>query len=306
MKTSHIFWGVFFISIGGLVLLGNLTTLNFTWHSAWKFWPMVLVLIGVSILVKNKFGKGIVAGLAALVLALTLYASVSATTNLFHNNINFVFDDDYNSVYDTTNYIEDFSDSIKTATINFKGGAGEFKLITPTDKLAKFHAEGYEENYIVNRNDNGAHSEIDFNMKNTKIRLGKNNYRNNVEISLNSKPEWELNFDVGAASLDLDLTPYKVSKVDVDMGAAALKIKFGDLTDLTRFKLNAGASDIDILIPDSTGCEINSDVALSSKNYEGFKKVSKHYYRTENFDTSKKRIYLEIDGGVSSIDVRKY
>ena len=54
MKTSHIFWGIFFIAIGGLVLLGNLTALNFTWHSAWKFWPTVSVLIGVSILVNNR------------------------------------------------------------------------------------------------------------------------------------------------------------------------------------------------------------------------------------------------------------
>ena len=70
MKTSNIFWGVFFIAIGGLILLGNYTALNFTWHSAWKFWPMVLVLIGVSILVKNQIGKGIVAGLAAFCFSL--------------------------------------------------------------------------------------------------------------------------------------------------------------------------------------------------------------------------------------------
>jgi len=94
MKTSNIFWGVFFISIGSLVLIGNLTDLNFTWNSAWKFWPMVLVLIGVSILVKNQIGKGIVAGIAALVLALTLYASVSATTNLINDDFEINFDDD--------------------------------------------------------------------------------------------------------------------------------------------------------------------------------------------------------------------
>ena len=62
-------------------------------------------------------------------------------------------------------------------------------------------------------------------MKGNRIKFGNNNYKNSVEMSLNSKPEWELNFDVGAASLDLDLTQYKISKVDIDMGAAALNIK---------------------------------------------------------------------------------
>lgn len=306
MKTSHIFWGIFFLSIGGLLLIGNFTELDFTWDAAWKFWPLVLVLIGVSILVKNQIGKNIVGGLAGLILAITLYASFSATTNLFHNDLNFVFDDEYNSDYDTTYFFQEYNDSIKTATLNFNGGAGSFKILMPTDKLAEFKTEGYGGNYNLKANDNGIHSDIIFNMKNSKIKFGNNNHHNSVEISLNSKPDWELNFDVGAASVDLDLTPYKVSKVDIDMGAAALNIKFGDLADVVRFKINAGASDINILIPDSVGCEINSDAALSSKHYEGFNKVSKNLYRTDNFDTAKKKMYIEIDCGVSSIDVKKY
>jgi hypothetical protein len=28
MKTSHIFWGVFFLTIGGLLLLGNFTGIS--------------------------------------------------------------------------------------------------------------------------------------------------------------------------------------------------------------------------------------------------------------------------------------
>ena len=306
MKTSNIFWGVFFISIGGLVLLGNITDLNFTWNSAWKFWPMVLILIGVSILVKNEIGKGIVAGLAALVLALTLYASVSATTNLIDNDFEINLGDEV-AVFDTTYFSQEYSDSIKTASLNFSGGAGGFKMLTPTDKLLDFRTEGVRENFNLERNDLDSHSDINFEMKsNHSIKLGKNNYKNNVELSLNSNPEWDLNFDVGAASLDLDLTQYKVNKLDIDMGAAALNLKFGDLADVTRFKLDAGASDIDILIPDSVGCEIKSDAALSSKNYEGFTKLNNDIYRSVNFDKFSKKIYIDIDCGVSSIDVKTY
>lgn len=305
MKTSHIFWGVFFISIGGLVLLGNLTALDFTWHSAWKFWPMVLVLIGVSILVKNQIGKGIVAGLAAFVLALTIYASVSATTNLIDNDFEINFGDEV-VYYDTTYFSQEYSDSIETASLQFSAGAGGFKMLTPTDKLIDFRTEGAENNYKLNRNDSGSNTDITFKMKNTHLKFGKNNYKNSVEMSLNSKPEWDLNFDIGAASMDLDLTEYKINKLDIDMGAAALNVKFGDLADVSRFKLDAGASDIDILIPESVGCEINSDAALSSKNYEGFEKINKKLYRTDNFDSAKKKIYIDIDCGVSSIDVKKY
>jgi len=180
-------------------------------------------------------------------------------------------------------------------------------MLTPTDKLLDFRTEGAKDNFKLNRNDLDSHSEINFEMKsNHSIKLGKTNYKNAVELSLNSNPEWDLNFDVGAASLDLDLTQYKVSKLDVDMGAAALNVKFGDLADVSRFKIDAGASDIDILVPQNVGCEIKSDAALSSRNYEGFTKIKKDLYRTENFENAAKKIFIDIDCGVSSINVKKY
>jgi hypothetical protein len=305
MKTSHIFWGVFFISIGGLILLGNTAGLDFTWHSAWKFWPSVLVLIGVSILVKNQIGKGIVAGLAALVLALTIYASVSATTNLIDDDFEIHFGDEAVN-YDTTYFSHDYSDSIKTASLHFSSGAGGFKILTPTDKLIDFKTEGVKDNYNLRRDDTGDRTSIDFEMKNTKLKLGKGNYKNTVEMSLNSNPEWDLSFEVGAASVDLDLTPYKINNLDVQMGAAALNVKLGNLSEITHVKVEAGASDIDILIPDSVGCEINSDAALSSRNYEGFEKVNDDVYRSKDFEKYPKKIFIEIDCGVSSIDVKKY
>ncbi len=305
MKTSSIFWGVFFIAIGALVLLGNLTALQFTWDSAWKFWPAVLILIGVSILVKNQMGKSFVAGLAALVLALTIYASVSATSNLFDDDFEIKFGDGTTN-FDTTSFSQEYSDSIKTCKLHFSGGAGGFKMLMPTDKLIDFKTEGLKENYILKRNNFGTHTDIDFTMKGNTVNLKNRGYKNSVEMSLNANPEWELLFEVGAAKLDLDLTPYKISKLDIDMGAASLNVKFGNLSEITRMSIDAGASDIDILIPDSVGCEINSDDALSSKNYEGFKRVNHNIYRTDNFDSSTKKIYIEIDCGVSSIDVKRY
>ncbi|MCW9097382.1 MAG: DUF5668 domain-containing protein, partial [Ignavibacteriaceae bacterium] len=70
MKTSHIFWGLLFIVFGLLVLINNFTTIFMDWGAIWKLWPLVIVLLGISIIVKHKYGKGIVAGLAAIILAL--------------------------------------------------------------------------------------------------------------------------------------------------------------------------------------------------------------------------------------------
>ncbi len=306
MKTSHYFWGMFFISLGALVLIGNMTDINFQWSTAWKFWPTVLILIGISIMIKNQIGKGIVAALAGIILALSIYASVSATTSMITSDFEIVIDDDNNAVIDTTHFSQEYSDSIKTAALNFNSGAGSFKLFSTTDKLIDFKAEGLKNLYELRRNDSGTFSEIFFNMKGKSIKLGKENYKNLVEISLNPNPEWDLNFDVGAASLDLDLTQFKVRKTEINMGAAALRIKYGNLATTSDLNIEAGASDIDILIPKDVACEIKTDAALSSKNFVGFTKIKSDLYRTPNFDNAQKKLYITIDCGVSSIDVQTY
>jgi len=54
MKTSHIFWGLLFIVFGLLVLINNFTNIFMDWGTIWKLWPLVIVLLGLSIIVKHK------------------------------------------------------------------------------------------------------------------------------------------------------------------------------------------------------------------------------------------------------------
>ncbi|MFO7526000.1 MAG: hypothetical protein R6W68_11140 [Ignavibacteriaceae bacterium] len=305
MKASHIFWGTLFVVLGGLGLIANFLDINFEWSTAWKFWPLVLVLIGLSIIVKNKTGKLLISGLAGLVLALSIFASISSGLNFFKGGFNFNFDDGP-ITSETSRYTEPFNDSIKSATFNFNAGAGNFRLLTTTDELLDISTESYGVDYTLIRNDYDDISNLTFKMESKKFRFGKKGSFNKVEIALNPEPVWDINFDVGAASMKVDLSSFKVSEIDINMGAAALNLKIGEPVDETRLDIDAGASDIDIFIPEAVGCEIISDVALSATNYEGFTKLESSKYRTPNFDESVKKIFIKIESGVSSIDVRKY
>jgi hypothetical protein len=115
-----------------------------------------------------------------------------------------------------------------------------------------------------------------------------------------------MNFDVGAASMDFDLSEFKTEKVDVDMGAAALKIKLGSLSPDTKLSIDAGASDINIYIPKESGCKITTDGALSSKHFNDFEKINSDHFETANFNDVANKIFIVIDSGVSSISVDRY
>ena len=306
MKPSHIFWGLLFVGLGLLVLINNFTNILMDWATIWKLWPLTIVLIGLSILIKHNYGKSVIAGLAAVVLALAIFASFKTATHFMSNDINIDFGDGANHEYSTTEFNEYYDSTLTYATLNFDAGAGTFNITDTTNNLIYAITEGHRNNYKLKRLDRDSSSIIDFDMGDKAIFRFGNNYKNKVDIALNNNPVWDMNFNVGAASMDFDLTNFKTRNVDVDMGAASINIRLGILYSKTKLSVDAGASDINIFIPKETGCKIVTDGALSSKHFREFEKIDSDNFRTENFSEAVNKVYIEIDSGVSSISVERY
>ncbi len=306
MKPSHIFWGLLFVGLGLLVLINNFTNIFMDWATIWKLWPLTIVLIGLSILVKHQSGKSVIAGLAAIVLALAIFASFKTLTSLVNNDFNVVFGDDADYEYTTTEFTEQYDSTLMFATLNFDAGAGEFIISQTTENLIAATAEGMKHNFKLTRFDSDSSANIDLSMRQKSIFRFGDNYKNTVNINLNPRPVWDMNFDVGAASMDFDLTQFKTRDITVDMGAASIKMKLGSLNPETNLSVDAGASDINIFVPKESGCKIVTDGALSSKHFDEFKKIDSDNYQTENFGEAANKVYINIECGVSSISVERY
>lgn len=306
MKPSHIFWGLLFVGLGLLVLINNFTTIFMEWATIWKLWPLTIILIGLSILVKHQSGKAVIAGLAAIVLALAIFASFKTATQFFSNDFQIDLGDDANYEFTTTEFNETYDSALTYATLNFDAGAGTFNIADTTYNLIAAITEGHKNNYKLKRLDTDSSSIIDFNMGDKAIFRFGDDYKNTVNIDLNPKPVWNMNFNVGAASMDFDLTQFKTRDITVDMGAASINIKLGDLFPETKLSVDAGASDINIFVPKESGCKIITDGALSSKHFNDFEKIDSDNFQTENFKEAVNKVYIDIECGVSSISVERY
>lgn len=53
MKPSKIFWGVFFLGLGALLLVKNFSDVDFYLPEIRKFWPLLLIAGGVVYLTKK-------------------------------------------------------------------------------------------------------------------------------------------------------------------------------------------------------------------------------------------------------------
>ncbi|QEC53851.1 hypothetical protein EDD80_10819 [Anseongella ginsenosidimutans] len=52
MKARDIFWGVFFILFGALLILENFEVIDIWWRTRdiWRLWPLILILIGMNLI----------------------------------------------------------------------------------------------------------------------------------------------------------------------------------------------------------------------------------------------------------------
>ena len=102
-----------------------------------------------------------------------------------------------------------------------------------------------------------------------------------VGFRLNPAPLWDLDFDVGAAELRLDLVPYRIRELTVDCGASSVKLTLGDRAEWTRVRIDAGASSVRLQVPEHCGCRVETDAGLSSKRLPEFSRVADGVYETE-------------------------
>lgn len=272
----------------------------------WRLWPVILVLWGVSILPVHSLIK---LGLTVLILAGTVFFMVDQTVE-WDDNKRIRIENRWDKWDKSDKYPIDqsfdipYDDSVKSAMLDLDIAAGAFIMEDTTGSLIDFNKRGTKAKYtyVVKRSDDRAVVKIE--RDEIKINTGKSNHK--IDLKLNKEPVWDFNLDAGAAAIDFDLSAFKVKKFDLDGGAAAFELKFGDLYPETHVTIDAGASAIELEIPENSGCDLRITAVLSEKSIDGFKKLDHGHYRTENFEDAENKIFIEVDAAVSSYSITRY
>lgn len=309
MKADRVMWGIILLFIGGVLLLENFNIIDFYWSSVWRFWPIFLIIAGVNILFsKNKSQLGGILSLAVLIITLTLlffkgqqprYSQRIAD----HVGGNMDFDqgkrEDLNFSYPYTD-----SSAVKTI-LNISGGGTSFELKGSTDSLILARVEDRGGRFSLNTIKNDSVTTVNFKMQG-KSKWNMNEGGNDVDFHLNTNPSWQINMNMGAGEVDFDLSSYKVRTFNFDGGAAALELKFGGLLPIADVNIKTGVADVKLKIPAISGCRIKTKTGLSTKDFTGFNKITDGIYETPNYKTAEKKIFINLDGGLSNFEVQRY
>jgi len=145
----------------------------------------------------------------------------------------------------------------------------------------------------------------DLRVRNLKLQCGLSDVtvlfkRDNKEV-LRS-----LDIGTGLGNVDVKGLGFaNMERFSVECGLGSTDLVFdGNLQQDIRGKIEVGLGSVSIEVPDDIAVEVRSESSfLSSLNLHGFDRVGNNLYRSGNWKSARKRIYMEIEVGLGSVDI---
>lgn len=290
------------IFIGGVFLLQNAGYLppNF-WMNLWRLWPLVLVLAGIELLLAHRIPWLALAGLAAIVLVLGAVVThvnapgAPATAAVAQSNVTDL-------------------GAAKDATVTVRFGAGQLNIgpiPQPTDtQLAMMRYEGPSDlapRASYSPDAGTGHLEYQANGRGASFVPfvgGDSQSRFDLNLSPNV-PITALTVQTGATDAHVDLSKLRVSNLDMSVGAASTWIRLPEAAGTTNAHIAGGAATITLEIPLGVGAQIRHRGGLSTVNVDQsrFPSVGDGVYRSADYGTATNKIDINIETGVTTIQV---
>jgi len=283
--------------MGVLFLLANLGMLPLTfWEIAARFWPLILILIGLEIV----FGRrSLIGALLVVVLWLALMGGVLWLA--------FAGGSVLPAGATVTDQLSQPLGDIKSASIDLNSGIATTNVTTlgsDTTDLMKgtfAHTAGVRivQTYssVAGEGRLGLRSEgADFAMLDLRT--------SRWDIGLNPTVPLTLNVNGGLGSMNLDLSGLNVAVLNVDAGVGTLAVTTPK-SGVTTMRVNGGVGSAAITIPNGVAARIrvNSGLGGVRVNESRFSR-SGDGYQSSDYASATNKIDIAVDGGLGSIDIR--
>lgn len=301
--------GIWFVFIGLVLLLHNLDVISFNFWATIKYWPLLIIIVGINLIAQNKaYGNYIKIGSNVLFLGWVLYAGMSASTThwaeeLFNNkHINIGDIDDREPMLNEVHTA--FDPSVKESTLEFNGGAGKFEMNTrESTHLLSARAKTDDMGMNIKTNTDDNKQTVVINAQPTS----KSKKTNTVLIELNPTVLWNFELNYGAASINGDLSALRFKKLELNTGASNMELTLGTpQAGISNIDISTGASKIHFRIPKDAAIQVEYTSILSKNSFEGFESNEKGVAKTANYETAENKFNIELSGAANTFTITRY
>lgn len=283
------------ISLGVVFLLNNFGILAWdVWLSLWKFWPIILILIGVEI----WMGKNASVKTFAILLGLIFFVPIFLSYNPLTNNP---------LATDEIKIEESLGTAVK-AKINMNFPTSNI-TINSLEKDSSFLVEGkivYSE--ASKKPTVEKESDLGVVILNISQAIeGKlpfiSNLRTSTQLSLSNLVPIELFIKTSASTSNLDLSNLRIEFLEINSGASTISIKFAEDFN-QKVLIRTGASTIKLEIPEKLGARVTIDSQIKSVDASDRFEKDGNKYQTKEFDKSLNKVEIEIKATAGSVIIK--
>lgn len=304
MNPNKFLGGAIVLVIGVFFLLANFGYADYSSLAQFaKYWPIILVVMGLSILFKALpkpleivlsvlLSLCIVAGSIMLLVQTTGRGQMAWTSEATIKQI-----------------AEPFNESAQNANISVNTGASSLQLSGGSSLLIEGTIESFFATPTIGRKltNSGQTDSLAISQDGnfwTGWHMGN---KNSWDLKISDEVQTELEVNAGASKIDIDLSGTNVSVMDINAGASKITLDLGTRSTSLSSQIKAGASAINLRVPESYGVSIKMDSALISNNFDSQDLYKNDQtYTSKNYEQATNKVQIDLDAGASSINVERY
>ena len=327
MKANKIIKGFTFLLIGTILLANTLEILEWSvWSNIIKLWPLLIVSLGLSLIFRGRslsfmgpliIFLGIIVGVGASYVGINFEGEIVREVKTLSREIVIEVEKvpetevapeveitpeteeapEAEEALETKEYLE-----IERASIKLNLDVGKLTLGESTPLLYECISQYRYKEFEPFEKFSSTEKEADiliYHSPVTKRRIS-NNIRNHWQLKLNNKIIYNLSIKTGAIDTDCNLSDFKVEKLYIESGASNINLVIPQYD--SKIIIDTGASNIDIAIPKNVGATVSIDSGIAIKDLDDFIKRNSTYI-SNNYNSSEFKVEIEIDCGVSHIDI---
>ncbi len=286
------------ITIGVLFLLANMGTLPYSfWEIALRFWPVILILVGLDIVIGRQSAIG------ALLIVVLWIALVGGAIWLATTQGGGLLP----SPPAVTEQLSQPLGDVESATVNLDGGIADMSVTALGSDSSDLMTGsfGHPEGVRMVKSYNVAGKEGRLTVRGEGTASLFFTFRNSRwDIRLNPEIPLALDVNGGIGRATLDLAGLQLTRLSLNAGLGSVEVTT-PRTGIVTMRLDGGIGSTTVTIPQGVAARIRVDEGLSRTLVDDsrFPRVG-NSYQSADYATAPNKIDIDINGGIGSIRIR--
>lgn len=293
-KKGIPFGPILIIVLGLIFLLNNFGVLPWEiWQKIWKFWPILLILFGIEVLLGRNSSFRVVTFLLALIFLVPILLILNPLTGNPLATETLSFEKPLGNLTKTEINLEIASNNLKVTGLDKNSdrvlvASVKYSKLLPKPELTEEKRFG----------------EVKYTFKQPSTYLPfSDNLGNTVELKLSSLIQHNLYINSTTGVFNFDLENINLSQLEINSGASQISIKY-NRNGTSKTFIKTTAAKISLKIPKELEAQVKLDSKIQNIKVDDsrFKKQNQNFL-TAAFDAAVNKIQIEIVGSASSLEI---